>query len=180
MPEPWDSLSPEAQAEIEGYVSYACNTGGEFRDALISSTAQAYASMGDAYQGFLTGRNMPPTPTPVTMETTTSTSEPLTAAPSYSAALLQAGAAAGREQEAEHWRDYANDHAEEDRQHSIVYPHEVGEDGAAPARGAAPAQDSSASSYGVEPPASPTQPSEEASPSPTTPTQEPDAYEPDL
>jgi hypothetical protein len=153
MANPWDSLSPEAQAELQGYAGYACDAASGIGDAAMATSAHAWADVGNGYQQFLTGRNLPPAPLGGTMETTTQSSEPLTGQPeSYSTALLKHAAAEGAEREAEHWRGYGEAETTED------------------------APDSAAPSYGVGEPSQAVTPAQPTSPT----TQEPDAYEPDL
>lgn len=76
---------------------------GSFSEGVEDIGRSAYANIGDTYQAVLRGEMAPHATMTGTMEhTVTPAEEP---AQSYSAALLEHGAAAGQEAEADHWRD---------------------------------------------------------------------------
>lgn len=146
MPEPWDSLSPEAQAELRGYADFAGNNAREFGSAAAGMASDAWAGAGNAWQHILTARPLPHPVTSATMETTTHTSEPLGKPESTRSALLKYGVAEGAEREADHhWRSYAQTEAAAATQDNTTSFYGVG----APTNEAAPAASGSATSSGI-------------------------------
>lgn len=86
---------------------------GSFGEGVSDTGRSAYANIGDTYQAFLRGEAAPQATMPGTMEHVTPGEEPKQ---SYSVALLQHGVEAGKEAEADHWRQYELDQAELDNQ----------------------------------------------------------------
>ena len=87
---------------------------GSFKEGVSDVGSSAYGNIGDTYQAFLRGETAPQATMTGTMEhTVTPGEEPKQ---SYSAALLQHGVEAGKEAEADHWRQYELDQAELDNQ----------------------------------------------------------------
>jgi hypothetical protein len=87
---------------------------GSFREGVTDTGRSIYANIGDTYQAALRGETAPHATMTGTMEQTVMPGEEPTQ--SYSAALLQNGVEAGKEAEADHWRQYELDQAELDNQ----------------------------------------------------------------